>query len=215
MNVICDNRSIDCNACEFARVHDHMYRALRRTACYNGIAAKDDPYISHKYTDYNFKPVKAQTIYTQDQIAGTKGVQAFKSSYTIDTKKLKESLMNRTKEKEIISALQKVTYDNDELNVLKATVLSYKTMLDDVCDSLGFIDKSEMLTVINSIKNCDNCDVDEEEQYIPDNECERRCCKRVDGVLTGWRNSKSIANEEHISIMSKEEIENIIDWELR
>ena len=202
--MICENRSIDCGDwCPHADTHDHNENCKGPgdycTAKYC-VEECDDAY---QYGKNSALPSNSQCL--------EKSIN--RQTFKIDVDKLSDSLIDKTKEKMILSTLMKATYEKEEMECLKAISLSYSTIIDQIRKSLGNIETSEILSTIESLKNCDNCDVGRDAQCYPDGPCETRGCNYRDG-WTGWRNPDAHPDDVTIIVMSKEEIEQLIKEEL-
>lgn len=185
---ICDKRSIDCHDCPHAKPHGSSF-------CFEN---RND-----ECTD-----AKCITV----EKAGWYGpISTIANPFVIDQDKLNKPILDRTKEKEIISALSKMYYDNDELNCLKAEVLAYSKILNEIRTSLGISESKSILDFIESMKNCSNCDVPDEDQCYPDGPCSQRGCRWEGKTLTGWRNPLAQAEDQTIILLSKDDIEEQIN----
>lgn len=196
---ICKNRSIDCYDCKKAKPHDYSSLKMLNEQC---VQVNVVPVEKDNGTCFIKDPSKVWPSPSPSEC------------FKIDEKALKESLMNQIKETEILSSLMKQNYESVELQCLKAITIEYSNLIDETRKSLGNITSDKILSTIESLKNCENCDVSIEAQCYPDGPCNVRDCRKSGSSWTGWRNPLAHAEDSNVIMLSKEEIEQEIKEEI-
>lgn len=214
---ICKNRSIDCYDCKKAMPHDYSSLKMLNEQCpqVNVVPVEKDSYWMKDPSKIMMGKNSAwPSPFSMQSGDCLKDPFSLTASFKIDEKALKESLMNQIKEKEILSSLMKTNYDSVELQCLKAITIEYSNLIDEIRKSLGNITSDKILSTIESLKNCENCDVSMEAQCYPDGPCNIRDCRKSGSTWTGWRNPLAHAEDSNVIMLSKEEIEQEIKEEI-
>lgn len=224
--MICENRSIDCGDwCVHADTHVHSLNCAspgEYCTAKHCVEECDDEYRGKLESPKKpFSTMEKETQYGKNSAYPSPSECFPKSlnipmadSFRIDSDKLFDSLCDRAQENVILSTLKKQVYEKEEMECLRVTILAYSTLIDRIRKALGNVESNDILSTIESLKNCENCDVSIEEQCYPDGRCETRECKKINGTWSGWRNPEAHPDDVTILVMSKDDIEQLIEEEL-